>query len=559
MPAIISWLLFLLLSLSTGWILIQLGQLVQLMLKIRFLKKTALSFFGGFILVFLYLLIWHFFYAITPFTWVGLIIIAWIPTFLTARTKTMPIKYIISGFKVPKTQWVSIFGLILLLSLFYYQSLDVGFTYDALTYYFTTITWYKAYPVIPGHTNLFVYLGFNQTWFLFAALWEQTFLKNASFFLSAFLLGWFSWFQCLRLLHIINFRKKNHSSRVLFPLVSLYLALSSIHISSPAPDVAVMVITLEIIWCLGLMLFKRKLNRGRLEWVLLLGVAFVSVKLSMIGLCIGLGILWVKSAFQEGLTQLKASWVWAVLVTGFMGIWMFRGVLLSGYPLFPSPLLSVQVPWLVPERIPVTFTQYILQFARIKMHGQFLEEYAGLNWLPIWFQSYKYNISLLLFIGGILAFYTYKIFSAKVPRLNSWLILPLFSAIVFWFVSAPDPRFIVGVLWGGAALGLGLWFSYLVRDQWFYNWGIPAILLVILVWRLNRHPEFPLGLPQAKCIEYQLPTGLKVFLPENVDADDWRTALCPLPSAVIPDTALASGQYYGRLYFYLQTSPSGNP
>ena len=64
--------------------------------------------------------------------------------------------------------------------------------------------------------------------------------------------------------------------------------------------------------------------------------------------------------------------------------WIYRGIILSGYPFFPSSFLAAPVEWRVPESVLRDFQNYILLWARLP-HGDATTALETVGWIPHWF------------------------------------------------------------------------------------------------------------------------------------------------------------------------------
>jgi hypothetical protein len=151
----------------------------------------------------------------------------------------------------------------------------------------------------------------------------------------------------------------------------------------------------------------------------------------------------------------KRAWVLAFSM-GFVLIlpWLYRTILLTGYPLFPSTFFDFfAVDWKVPatSASDATFIShsafsakaFVQSWARIP-EGHFSKTLAMpyAEWLPIWFRNQSLFTNVLIGLAAISPLImSILFFLKKINTLNLLLWLTLFLNTVFWFFSAPDFRF----------------------------------------------------------------------------------------------------------------------
>ncbi len=107
-----------------------------------------------------FLQIWNLFLPVNVYCWLCLL-----PVAIYGLTSILKSGRISIG----RPTGVALILLIAILVFLVISSLDNLFIYDSLVYHFYSIKWFNNYPVIPGMGNLFIYLGFNQSYFLFPA------------------------------------------------------------------------------------------------------------------------------------------------------------------------------------------------------------------------------------------------------------------------------------------------------------------------------------------------------------------------------------------------------
>jgi hypothetical protein len=169
---------------------------------------------------------------------------------------------------------------------------------------------------------------------------------------------------------------------------------------------------------------------------------------------------------------------WAGLAALLVVPWMARGVLLSGYPLFPSAALGLPVAWRIPESLVTPISPVILEWARTV--NQTIPYTGDLSWAREWYTAFPFEVAkraLLLAlaagaVGVALALVEWRRWSAGARssgveeegashsrwEINGAAALVGVSglALVAWFLMAPDYRFSGALVWMLMACGLCL-------------------------------------------------------------------------------------------------------
>lgn len=142
-----------------------------------------------------------------------------------------------------------------------------------------------------------------------------------------------------------------------------------------------------------------------------------------------------------------------VAVVGFAP-WCARNVVLSGYPLYPSPAVSAPVEWRVPPDRVEALVVVVRAWARERVTEGRAERLASWRWLPGWrarqFLEGWPLVDLPVVLGAIGA----VVVVARRRRTGQTLADPTWLVGVaallggtFWFVMAPDVRVLGPALW----------------------------------------------------------------------------------------------------------------
>lgn len=337
------------------------------------------------------------------------------------------------------------------------QMLSGEINYDAGMYYLSSIKWLNEYPIVPGLANLFAQFGFNHTYFSFVAL-----LNSYPYAVNHFGLGGL-FLLCLTSASLIsaNFQREKFGWFLLL-ILFCSLQVSGQLLASPAPDMVVGFLEIAIFaYVLQIILLPKK-NEGNADiavLVFLLSVQVTTIKLSAAIFALGSIALAVPTLYRS----LKIDRA-LVIKTFSFGVLIFtihiiRGYILSGYPLFPSTAFGLtQLDWLASTQDAQNAAKVIYDYARNEglPPGQWQ---TGWKWLPYWWnQQIQNHGQWILSIFALLGANLFIIIS-KNKRYNDLhltvLYIPLISAVIFWFLTAPAWRFL-GVI-PYLLIGISLW------------------------------------------------------------------------------------------------------
>lgn len=412
---------------------------------------------------------------------------------------------------------------------------------DSWSYHFQSIRWANEYPIVPGLGNLHGRLAFNQSHFGFLALLNFFPYWNKGYAAGGLVLWLATAFTCLSLLA----RYLHHKKALLLLLLVVIEPLAK-YSSSPSPDFAVSLLqVVGIIYLVNIVHGNSKSpfqKYADLCTVLLVCAALCSVKLS--GLIYGAALsgvaVWcargILGQYRRGIMSLLIVIVIFIVVHGI------RGIITSGVPLYPSTVgSSFSFDWSVPlERIQ-NEAAWIYSCARTGSPCQapalVMRDW---NWLGPWWANLVPTHSKLLLGCSLTAMCaaSFADFLAKNsfpgPRHQDWLLMiPFVAALVFWFLSAPDVRFLGTML--ELMFGLSFWALLCSWDRhlklsqtfaggrlvlarkFFQSWNFPTIASVTILIFCTRLLPVPAwswpSLPQPATRVIAIKNGFSVFEP----------------------------------------------
>ncbi|MBV6521931.1 MAG: hypothetical protein MNPFHGCM_02075 [Gemmatimonadaceae bacterium] len=352
--------------------------------------------------------------------------------------------------------------------------------YDSGMYHIPVLEWSKEYAIVPGLANLHGRLAFNSASLLYAALIDHGPWSGRSFHVAnSLLLVMFGLQAVLAWTRLVSARSRPQAAdafdAVLF--LPVLAVLVGGEISSLETDVPVALILLlaasRIHRSMTSAGSTSDLNRWHFAAVALLLGAAVCVKLSAVVLG---GVLFLVSlaVFRHAIATHARATAGAIIVPVAMGIvWMARGVILSGYPVYPATVLGQSVPWRV------SVVQANAEAEWIRMSGHELNHnriVAGYDWLVPWAKEIVTDIRfaflvpvpfLIALAFGLAAFVRGRRRppSDEIAESPWLLMIPVGIGVAFWFFASPHPRFGMGPMWLGAALTMALWFRTIQGDD----------------------------------------------------------------------------------------------
>jgi hypothetical protein len=323
--------------------------------------------------------------------------------------------------------------------------------YDTAAYHLQTIRWNNEYPIILGLGNLWLHLAYNQSYFLLLALF-----RVYPFFLNGFMIGSLIFFL---LIGFVLLERKS-SPYINFGCFAFFLYLiahpAGSTLFSASPDLVVSFIQL-IIFILFLGLIEDKNNsKNKIELMTLISllctylftIKITAIIFSFLIFMLVLSRVNFKSS-KERILIVK------ILIFCFLifSAHIVTGYLLSGAPFFPSSIGSIQsLNWAIPKELSnleIADLWYATRAANLDRNSYVFENW---QWILLWFKnlsSLNYTYLFLFSIGTISNIYIfYRLISLKSYK---YYYLGLFSlacflAILFWFLSAPDFRYLSACL-----------------------------------------------------------------------------------------------------------------
>ena len=344
---------------------------------------------------------------------------------------------------------------------------------DTAGYHLPAIRWVGTYPVVPGLANLFGPLGFNNVSFLYGALLESPpwrgiahHLANGTLILPLLARGLVAARRLLRPAGPAD------AARIL----ELVLAAPAVVLLDPetlsslitdGPTTLVMLAVIPLV-------YRELRNEGEVE-ERRFRVLAISMLLAL-GVCMKMhaGIFaalawplvmgnWIAGRRRTGLPWWRTAVTATLMVAAFAGLWMARGIVMSGYPMFPLPLLGVAVEWRVPAEHAQAEHAFVLHSVRASVRTLGVEPDVETlrGWVPHWWRAegrrnpFELSVPMLLAAVGGIVYGWWRVLAGDrrgFHPLAFALHITVGLAIAGWFVAAPAPRYAMYLFWTLAAL-----------------------------------------------------------------------------------------------------------
>jgi hypothetical protein len=247
-------------------------------------------------------------------------------------------------------------------------------------------------------------------------------------------------------------------------------------------------------------------------------------------------------------------------ISAVLIFWLIRGVILSGYLVFPVPLGSFPVAWRVPYANALNMARSISFWARIPFAKGCHGTLSNWNWFLPWLIRIFHNPGMVACIIWVLAgcvlllFYRLSGKHKNAPgRIIAIFLLPWLMYLPVWFFIVPNPRYLSSSL---CIVGAGLFTiafnNYgLIKDKIKFR-GILTIYIIVcslfFLIKAGDHRVVRMG----SCAGFKVfstDSGLLIYIPEEGD-QCWDA---PLPCAPAPVKNLRlrkeniRGGFIGRL------------
>lgn len=405
---------------------------------------------------------------------------------------------------------------------------------DSGVYHLQAVRWAQASPVLPGLVNVHPFLGVNHGFFLFLALGDVGPFRGQVQHFANSLLILVLFAQALR--GWTRLRGAPLQARSVFDAVMLapaaYLAVG-MDVASFSSDAAEIALTAALMSELLALASDPRPASGpplqrRALGVLLLAAALGVVKLSsagaILGACAAVAVL-IWSRERPAFARFARRGAALLAVAG--AAWAAQVLIRSGHLPYPGSLVSLSTDWAALPQLEAQVRAYTVAYSRGSVA-------SDSSWVLPWLRRVFWHgpwmqVPLLLAVAAGVARALTRL--GQRGGWEAWLALPPLMQLGFWFLTAPDERYLgawhwalAGTLIASAVLGLE---GRMRTRALVAALGIVAATAVALL--SSFQPRRPAALqppPSPPFTWRETQAGLRVAVPEG-DAC-WDT---PLPCA----------------------------
>jgi hypothetical protein len=315
--------------------------------------------------------------------------------------------------------------------------------FDSSLYHVQSIKWISEFPVVTGLGNLHGRFAFNSMFFPISALFSLNLEGQKEWLIfplnSALFLIFLQW----QFSNLKKSLKEEDIAKVLFILLMVFLPIIYLlkWVGSPTPDFPSAILGMIILqW----IVFERN-NDDSNRRIIIIGtiITTITFKLSFVPMLVLIPLF-----------LLKRNWLMDITKIFFMGIlisipFFIRNYIISGFLFYPFLTLDIFNPdWKIPASLVKVEADYIKAWA-IRPNIINTEETLKMSvfeWFPSWFMGMDHLMKLLLLICVLSLIFCMTAFMLRKNGPDIKWVFFLGVAFLFWFLQAPDPRFIFGTI-----------------------------------------------------------------------------------------------------------------
>ncbi len=421
---------------------------------------------------------------------------------------------------------------------------------DSGGYYVPTIRWMIEHRLVVGLSNLYPPYGYNQTYFLYAALLDGSrFAGRPEHLLNSTLIAVLVARSLLALWRLVGWRTRLAPSDVFYTLMLPAEAEAAMGFlfTSPAPDFGVYALGIALCGEFVAVLTDRGPDQ-RLHFLALalLSAVAPTIKLPILGLAAAsmaiAAVTWIRRArpMRRAIADIGVALGMGAFA---LGPWTIANILMSGCPFFPSAIAALPVSWRVNWDVEAWIQNTMIMgdwHILLREPRWVAQRFVALGWT-------ESAVAVPLAIALATAVFTALAAPIRLlrrprrvgPRLAAAALLPPLASLIFCIETTPVPRYAGATMWLLAAcsamVALG---SRLLAPLARRVTAVVAVALVALPFasgapRWLNYRDFQISARPAVAVQ-RLPSGLEVNVPIGVAAC-WDA---PLPCTPSPHPGL---------------------
>jgi hypothetical protein len=459
------------------------------------------------------------------------------------------------------SRWLILLGIVIVMFVAFRACGPCDY-YDTGLYGAPAVRWITMYPTVPGLANLHGRLGFNSSVFLCLAALDQGVWKGLGHHLFTGLVVAAVCITvlpaCLRIVRRCGTSPTDWFHGILAIPIMFWATRSKI-VGTLTDEPA----AIACLAAVGILFDELRLKNGEdhrnsdqsrvvvATSLLALAVTFKESTLvfALLAWCLAFSRIWLMCRTARKRRVYIAGAL--VLSTMILLPWGTRGIILSGYPFYPAPVLGYPGDWRNPRALANWYATGTRSWGR-NPDALFLADTEGFAWLGPWLSHslrnrVSFQVPVGISLGGLAFAMGHRVRGKNRPVCPSlWLLLPSVAGIVFWFMASPDLRFAQFAIWTTAGT-LGTWgiVSIASGPQGGRASTVLAVLSGLLIWCLIsfgwKEPYRSLlavrrlaPLPKVSLRVRQTRSGLAVYVPTEGD-NCWDA---PLPCTPYFDETL---------------------
>ena len=405
---------------------------------------------------------------------------------------------------------------------------------DTESYHIQMVKWAQEYGTVPGIANLHLRFGFNSSWFIAIALLVP---PTAGIDHYITLNGLISIWLCHYLLEKVlippysgrTASNGNFVSGALIVLLFGLFAWPMIRGNATTANYDFISTCIIIILFMETGLTRRPaFSPEWIVWPLFLSTVKLVNVVMLAGSLVSLIMYYNRRSLYAYIAAISL-----ILIPFFL-----RNLILSGYILYPLYQLDLfAFDWKVPHSLVAELMDFVEYFNRSNGDFNLVKDTPFPNWIPVWHSHlfiYDKVLTDLALLCWIAIAFRWKKLATVFSAQYRIIVLTLFLVLVTWFLVAPDPRFIYGVLLAGIyilvmtmpALPIGR--RTVVTGVTFLTSGILVYTLIKIVNNQDYHNwtlPHPLPVPAAQLVTVD---GIEMRIPEKV-LNNWNPRCFDLP------------------------------
>jgi hypothetical protein len=438
--------------------------------------------------------------------------------------------------------------------------MDVIEPYDTALYHAQTVRWLNEYGTPPGLGNLHARLAFNSSWLSFAALLDNGIWDNRSEILVPVLawLGAFFYFF-FELLFARRTGARLYALCILLWSMYSCSAYKALYYDDPVHILNAIAVLEMYYFCEDIRdkSVKSREKTSAAACILILSAGVFMIKPSGVVSLLFAGVAIIVFLIQDkiGIT----GWLRVLCPAAFaLIVWITRNLLLSGYPLYPAPVLPFRFDWTMAQEAVKANYNGVVGWARMPGPGY---EASLTNGFLFWFKPWlienllsKRFFAMAVLPASFAVFFWFLVIRFAGTKRAFFFLVWSAANILYWFLMAPDIRFGSGFFWVVLALSLlflfpsepgfrltAFWDNKILRWTFRYAWALVMIGIVVLT-PIERS-FIATGSAQSYPVkEYTVQSGEPFVIWIPLENDD-RTGNSPLPSAPGPVNNIAMREY----------------